>query len=310
MTSPIADAVPVGDSESLAETMPLGVVQLNADDTMDLMLDDTIGVEGVVPSGPVYVTGDVHGCAEQLQASLFRSGITDADGNWNAGSAWLWFLGDLFDRGPDGIGVIDTVMRLQEQAPESGGRVDCLLGNHEVMLLAAYRLQGPGAEKFQERWLGNGGQPRDLRALTEEHARWLEGLPAMALVDDHLLIHSDTVGYRELGGDIATVNANVQSVLREYTDLDAWDRLTHLVTTRFAFADDGTTANEFLAEFGGAQIVHGHSPIPLVFDIPAEDITGPMIYAEGRAVNMDTGTFLGGPCLISPLPSIPPGPLG
>jgi hypothetical protein len=35
-----------------------------------------------------------------------------------------------------------------------------------------------------------------------------------------------------------------------------------------------------------------------------------MIYAEGRAVNMDTGTFLGGPCLISPLPSIPPRPQG
>jgi hypothetical protein len=297
MTPPNADAAPAGG------------YPLEIDDTMDLMLDETVGIAGPVPAGPVYVTGDVHGCAEQLQASLFRSGITDADGDWAAGSAWLWFLGDLFDRGPDGIGVIDAVMRLQRQAPESGGRVDCLLGNHEVMLLAAYRLQGPGAEKFQERWLGNGGQPRDLRALTEEHARWLEGLPAMALVDDHLLIHSDTVGYRELGGDIGTVNATVQSVLREYTDLEAWDRLTHLVTTRFAFADDGTTAVEFLAEFGGAQIVHGHSPIPLVFDIPAEDITGPMIYSDGRAVNMDTGTFLGGPCLISPLPSIPPGPL-
>jgi hypothetical protein len=283
---------------------------LEIDDTMDLTLDATVGINGPVPAGPVYVTGDVHGCAEQLQASLFRSGITDIDGRWAAGSAWLWFLGDLFDRGPDGIGVIDTVMRLQKEAPEHGGRVDCLLGNHEVMLLASYRLTGPGADKFQERWLGNGGQPKDLRALTEEHARWLESLPAMALVDDHLLIHSDTVTYRELGEDIATVNATVQSILREYTDLEAWDRLTHLVTARFAFADDGTNALEFLAEFGGSQIVHGHSPIPLVFDIPAEDITGPMIYAEGRAVNMDTGTFLGGPCLISPLPSIPPRPQG
>jgi len=289
-----------------ADAAPTGAYPREIDDTMDLMLDETVGIAGPVPAGPVYVTGDVHGCAEQLLASLFRSGITDADGNWAAGSAWLWFLGDLFDRGPDGIGVIDTVMKLQQQAPDHGGRVDCLLGNHEVMLLASYRLAGPGADKFQERWLGNGGQPRDLRALTEDHATWLESLPAMALVDDHLLVHSDTVGYRELGGDIATVNATVQSILREYTDLEAWDRLTHLVTTRFAFADDGTNALEFLAEFGGSQIVHGHSPIPLVFDIPAEDITGPMIYAEGRAVNMDTGTFLGGPCLISPLPSIPP----
>jgi hypothetical protein len=29
------------------------------------------------------------------------------------------------------------------------------------------------------------------------------------------------------------------------------------------------------------------------------------VYAGGYAVNLDTGVFLGGPCLVSALPSVP-----
>ena len=49
--------------------------------------------------------------------------------------ARLWLVGDLVDRGPDGVGVIELVRRLQRE-----GDVHCLLGNHELLLLAARRF--------------------------------------------------------------------------------------------------------------------------------------------------------------------------
>jgi hypothetical protein len=62
----------------------------------------------------------------------------DDDGNWSGGNATLIQTGDLVERGPRVREVLDLVMALQQQAPEAGGRVIALLGNHEVNNLLAY----------------------------------------------------------------------------------------------------------------------------------------------------------------------------
>ena len=43
------------------------------------------------------------------------------EGAWSGGRASLWLLRDYVDRGPDGVGVIELIMRLQEQAADAGG---------------------------------------------------------------------------------------------------------------------------------------------------------------------------------------------
>jgi len=271
-----------------------------------------------VPVSAGYAVGDVHGCLDQLREALRRAGFLDATDQWLAGSTRLWFLGDLTDRGPDGIGVIELVMSLQRQAAEVGGEVGCLLGNHELMLLTAHlssgrRLRLLDADRagdphtlFRERWLGNGGKSADSLRINETHLAWIAQLPAMAMVGEHLLMHADALGYREYGESIEEVNAAVGAVLADAHGLEELDRLTHVLTKRFAFAsDDGETAREFLRAFGGRQVVHGHSPVPLLLDIEPRAVTGPLVYAGGYAVNLDTGVFLGGPCLIAPLPSVP-----
>ena len=80
---------------------------------------------------PTFVVGDVHGQRDVLVRLLRDAGLIDAHERWSGGDARLWLLGDLVDRGPDGIGAIDLVRRLQEEAS-----VGCLLGNHEVMLIS------------------------------------------------------------------------------------------------------------------------------------------------------------------------------
>ena len=263
-----------------------------------------------------YAVGDVHGCLAPLRDALGRAGFIDGAGRWIAGEASLWFLGDLTDRGPDGVGVLDLVMDLQRQAAGAGGEVGCLLGNHELMLLAAHLPEGstrysPQAEEmahqmFRERWMGNGGKEADSARLTAEHLAWVAALPAMVLLDDHLLMHADTLGYRNYGATVDEINASVADILSGPVDLEQIDELTHMMTKRFAFAsDDGEAACRFLAEYGGRQVVHGHSPVPLLLGKDPQDVTGPLVYAGGYAANFDTGTFLGGPCFVAPLPETP-----
>jgi len=264
-----------------------------------------------------FAVGDVHGCLAPLREALVRAGFVDGDGRWIAGPASLWFLGDLTDRGPDGVGVLDLVMDLQRQAAEAGGEVGCLLGNHELMLLAAHLPEGsakrytPQAEEmarqmFRERWVGNGGKEADSARLTAEHLAWVAALPAMVLVGEHLLVHADTLGYRNYGSTVDAVNAAVAGILADPVDLEQIDELTHMMTKRFAFAsDDGEAACGLLAEYGGRQVVHGHSPVPLLLGKDPQEVTGPLVYAGGYAANFDTGTFLGGPCFVAPLPDYP-----
>jgi serine/threonine protein phosphatase 1 len=76
-----------------------------------------------------YAIGDVHGCLAKLRRLLARIEAHRADK-----PARLIFLGDYIDRGPDSRGVIEFIMALQHQRPDS---VICLRGNHEAIALMA-----------------------------------------------------------------------------------------------------------------------------------------------------------------------------
>jgi hypothetical protein len=59
--------------------------------------------------------------------------LVDAKGNWAGDAAVLVQLGDVVDRGPDSLKIIQHLMQLQRQAPHAGGKVIVLIGNHEAM---------------------------------------------------------------------------------------------------------------------------------------------------------------------------------
>ena len=261
--------------------------------------------------GPLYVVGDVHGYLQPLLDALHQAAIIDADGHWAAGPARIWFLGDFTDRGPDGIGVIDLVMNLAAEAAASGGYCRALMGNHELLLLGADRYgdqavqSTAGTASFLAAWRLNGGQTTDMERLEDHHVTWLSRLPAMAVEDEHLLVHSDTTAYLEYGDSVDAVNDAIHEVLRSDEADDWWDCFRRM-TKRFAFRGDTGPAScrELLDAFGGNRIVHGHSPIPyLIGDAQIENgpsgasaqpVTGPHIYAEGLAVAMDGGVTMEG----------------
>src|SRR3954447_7896575 len=109
-----------------------------------------------------YVVSDVHGHLADLRERLTEAELLDGEDRWAGGDAVLWVLGDLTDRGPDGIGVIRLVRGLQDQAPD---QVRVLLGNHESLMLG-YRLFPDS--RFAEVWQLNGGMTSDQEALTDD----------------------------------------------------------------------------------------------------------------------------------------------
>ncbi|MEU6538895.1 metallophosphoesterase [Streptomyces sp. NPDC047000] len=269
--------------------------------------------------GPLYVVGDVHGYLDELVAALREQGLVDAEARWCADNARVWFLGDFTDRGPDGIGVIDLVMRLSAEAAAAGGYCKALMGNHELLLLGAKRFgdtpvnSGAGTATFQAAWLLNGGQKTDMDRLQDHHLQWMARLDAMELEDGYLLVHSDTTSYLDYGDSIEAVNDTIRETLTRNDADEVWD-LFRKFTKRFSFRDEGgaDAVRSLLDTYGGTRIVHGHSPIPyLLGEVGSEDgeegtgpvVEGPHVYAEGLAIAMDGGVTMAGKLLVQQLPT-------
>ena len=69
----------------------------------------------------IYAVGDVQGCAPSLKALLKKL----------PKKSKMIFLGDLVNRGPNSLGALRQLKALQES-----GRAECILGNHDLHLLA------------------------------------------------------------------------------------------------------------------------------------------------------------------------------
>jgi bis(5'-nucleosyl)-tetraphosphatase (symmetrical) len=69
--------------------------------------------------------GDVQGCADELDALLERARATFGPEHE------VWLVGDLVNRGPASLRVLQRVRELME-----AGRARCVLGNHELSLIS------------------------------------------------------------------------------------------------------------------------------------------------------------------------------
>ena len=110
----------------------------------------------------IYVTSDLHGYSlAKFKKLLEKAQFSDED--------FCFVLGDVIDRGPDGIAILKWMM-LQPN-------VELIMGNHESMLLACKflfpavnskardELNEENVEQYLN-WLANGAEPT-LKSLFE-----------------------------------------------------------------------------------------------------------------------------------------------
>lgn len=247
----------------------------------------------------MYIIGDIHGQLDKAIGLLQAADLVNHKRAWTGGRQTLWFIGDYFDRGPDGVGVVELIMRLQGEAAAAGGQVGALLGNHDVLILSALRFgkrPTPGPHPtFYDAWLNNGGVISDLEGLTERHINWISQLPLLALQGDYLLAHADALLYEGYGTTIAAVNQTIHDILHS-DDPGAWDFLLDEFSRRKEFwGEHGREqAKLFLELFGGRQLIHGHTPINKMTGQEPQTIHEALAYAGGLCLNTDHALYLGG----------------
>ena len=122
------------------------------------------------------VIGDVHGYYEGLMA-LLEAIAPDTEDH-------VYFLGDLIDRGPQSFQVVEFV---------KGNSYQCILGNHEQMLLNLFTNSKVSASAVNG-WLYSGGQATiasyPQTTITPEHLEWFKSLPTYLDLGDFWLVHA------------------------------------------------------------------------------------------------------------------------
>jgi serine/threonine protein phosphatase 1 len=139
------------------------------------------------PSGRLFAIGDIHGCADELEAIL--KAIAPAAGDT------VVFVGDYVDRGPASRHVIDLALDLEKSHAESV----FLKGNHEDMMLSFLGLPG----RYGESFLFNGGiatmesyglREDDLEEavhhIPERHLNFYKRLAVNYLRPPYLFVHA------------------------------------------------------------------------------------------------------------------------
>jgi serine/threonine protein phosphatase 1 len=211
-----------------------------------------------------YAIGDVHGELEKLD-ELLR--LIRADAVLRKVAHRLVFLGDLIDRGPDSRGVVERVMRV-----EAEGDAVTLLGNHEEMLLNAWKSSDT---KLYALWGLNGGDRaiasyervngvrHDWRdSVDASHVHWMRALPTLLHDEPRRLVF---------------VHAGIDPTT--FPNCDAGVRLW---TRSDKFFDPGRWPKR--RELEGLLVVHGHTP--------THDFAP---HVNPRRINIDTGACFGGP---------------
>jgi len=144
----------------------------------------------------LYLIGDVQGCDSALQRLLDEI-------SFSASRDTLYLLGDLVNRGPDSAGVLRRLMGY-------GASVQCVLGNHDLHLLAvAYGARKPHRKDTLSGIL----DAPDRQAMLD----WLRGqrMAILENIDDHevLMVHAGVLPAWTATKTIALAS-EVETVLR------------------------------------------------------------------------------------------------
>lgn len=252
----------------------------------------------------LYLIGDIQGCITPLRRLLERLDFSPSRDT-------VYLLGDLVNRGPDSLGVLRLLMQL-------GGSAHCLLGNHDLHLLAmAHGLRKAHRSDTLDSVLQAADRPQLLQ--------WLRTRP-LALYErlhghDVLMVHAGVLPSWS-AADAMALAAEAQQVLagatpqilfanmygntpqRWHTGLQGTERLRAIVNVltrlRFCTAQDSM---EFETKEGAAAAPPGYQPW---FDVPGRRTAGCTVAfghwsTLGRlqrhdVLPMDTGCVWGG-CL-------------
>jgi len=217
------------------------------------------------PMPPVlYALSDVHGGYDRMVTLLETWGLvakspaSPAALRWTAGNAILVVVGDLVDKGPRSVDVVDALMALQTSATLAGGDVIVLLGNHE----AEYFVD-PGNDKttkgdgFASDLDRRGLSPVDVASGQDPRGLFLRQAPLGAKVGSWFFAHAGRTHGRSLEELEGALSA---AILRNDHYEDAELTGPDSILEARDWWGDGSVAVAGAKALGVAHIVMGHDP--------------------------------------------------
>src|SRR5216684_891839 len=119
---------------------------------------------------------DVHNYFDDFVSILRHTGLIDQQNHWTGGKTTFVQVGDLLDRGPKPREGMDLMMALEKEAPQAGGRVVGLLGNHEMMnIMGDLRYVNP----VNYASFADGNSAMRQKAAYDEYVKWRGGHAAL-----------------------------------------------------------------------------------------------------------------------------------
>ena len=217
-----------------------------------------------------YLISDIHGCYEEYRELLDQIHFSDQDK--------LYILGDVMDRGPQPIRVMQDIM--------ARSNVIYIIGNHDYEFFHFMKkLIGKKAgenlkDKLTEEeldafagWLQDGGSVT-LRQFSELSLK--EGRTMLEYLADASLYEI----LREKGKTFLLVHAGIDN-FSEDRDLDEYDF--------FDFISSRPDYTQRYYQSEAVYVVTGHTPTPLI----REDGL-PLVYQGNGHIDIDCGCVFGG----------------
>lgn len=139
--------------------------------------------------------GDIHGDGYALARILLDLHLMDANENWIGGKTHLIFLGDILDRGLSSRKALDLLIKIENNASNSGGLVTTVMGNHELMVVRGDLRYF--ARRDVKNYFDYAQNPDSLKGTIQnafssntKYGKWIDQLPTMISVGNTLFTHA------------------------------------------------------------------------------------------------------------------------
>lgn len=215
----------------------------------------------------VVAIGDINGALTEIVALLQQLEIVNQDLSWTGGDSHLVSLGNLSGAGDRTGRVIEMLMKLEQQAPRSGGRVHLVLGDQELSLL--------------EKGAGD--------SISAEARSWLKQQPVVIKINDKIYAHGG-ISSSFVGKTLTWLNEHAQKEIDAPSKPGEPSVLSDEGLLRYRgtamchpFAESFNT-ERFLKQVGAKQFVTGHVPTD-------GNVESRM---DGMVILLDTGLAEGG----------------
>ena len=153
------------------------------------------------------IIGDIHGYADHLERLLAELGYREVDGAFRHPSRQVVFVGDLVDRGPAQVRVLEIV-----RAMVDAGTAQMTLGNHEFNAIAWATPRPDGGHRREHSNKNRGQHEEFLAQVGEDSAAhrewiaWFKTLPLWLDLGGIRVVHAcwDPANMAVLGGPTLT----------------------------------------------------------------------------------------------------------